>query len=170
MRFPIGLMLLAVCLLAESPRNSSLQQVHNVYLLPMSSGLDQYLANRLTSTGLFLVVTDPQKADAILTETVGAGLEQKLTELYPPPAPPKPADAKDDVDAKDKEKDKDPFQKPAQHSIGISRGRGTVFIVDRNSRAVLWSVYRPVKSSRPADTHRRADDIIKQLEKDIKGK
>lgn len=134
----------------------------------MGSGLDQYLANRLTSSGLFLVVTDPQKADAILTETVGPGLEQKLTELYPPPAPPKPADSKDETDVKDK--DKDPFQKPAQHSISISRGRGTVFIVDRNSRAVLWSVYRPVKSSRPADTNRRADDIIKRLEKDIKGK
>lgn len=164
MRFPIGLMLSAVCLFAAGPSNPALQQVHNVYLLPMGSGLDQYLANRLTSTGLFLVVTDPQKADAILTETVGAGLEKKLAELYPPPAPPKA----DDKDAKDK--DKDPFEKPVQHSIGISRGRGTVFIVDRNSRAVLWSVYRPVKSSRPDDTNRRADDIIKQLEKDLKGK
>ena len=39
-----------------------------VYILAMGSGMDQYLANQLTTIGVFEVVTDPQKADAIVTD------------------------------------------------------------------------------------------------------
>src|SRR5678809_764458 len=46
--------------------------VKTVYLLPMAGGLDQYLALQLTSGGVLQVVTDPKKADAILTDGIGA--------------------------------------------------------------------------------------------------
>src|SRR5678815_4045532 len=59
--------------------------VKTVYVLPMAGGLDQYLALRLTSQGVLQVVTDPQKADAILTDGIGARLEASLTELYGTP-------------------------------------------------------------------------------------
>lgn len=156
--------LLAVFVLGTAlGANPQLGAVKNVYLLPMSSSLDQYLATRLTQSGLFQVVTDPQKADAIFTDKIGEPFEQKMTELYPPPEA-----AKKDKD--DENKDKDPWGRPLQRFGSFSRGRGTVYIVDRQSRNVVWSIYWPVKSSRPDDTNKRADQIVTRLRKDIQGK
>src|SRR5579884_3247407 len=73
-----------------------LSKVQTIYLLPMSHGMDQYLANRLTSEGVLRVVTDPAQADAILTDRLGQVFEDKLAELYPPPKP----DPKPDADKK----------------------------------------------------------------------
>ena len=157
---------LGLALAASKPQ---LDSVHTVYLLPMGNSLDQYLATRLTQTGVFQVVTDPQKADAIFTDKIGEGFEQKMQELYPPPE----AKASDEDKETDKNKDKDkkdPFGKPNQRFGSFSKGHGTVFLVDRQSRNVVWSVYWPIKSSRPDDVNRRADQIADKLRKDIKGK
>src|SRR6476469_11172756 len=59
--------------------------VKTVYVLPMAGGLDQYLALQLSSGGILQVVTDPKKADAILTDGIGTRLEDSLTELYGAP-------------------------------------------------------------------------------------
>src|SRR6476646_9144378 len=59
--------------------------VKTVYLLPMAGGLDQYLALQLTAGGVLQVVTDPKKADAILTDGIGARFEENLTQLYGAP-------------------------------------------------------------------------------------
>lgn len=92
---------LAVALAA--PPKAELAQVHKVYLLPMTNGMEQYLANRLTSLGVFQVVTDPKKADAIFTDRIGEAFESRQDELFPqkpirpasdetaPPAPPEAA-------------------------------------------------------------------------------
>ena len=50
--------------------------------------MDQFLANQLTTDGVLQVVTDPQRADTILTDRIGEPLESKFKELYPPPPPP----------------------------------------------------------------------------------
>jgi hypothetical protein len=159
MRFAV-LLLTGVCALAADAAHPGLQQIHTVYLLPMANSLDQYMANRITAVGIFQVVTDPLKADAVFTDKIGEGLEEKLDELYPPEEKPK---AKDDKDDKD-----DASGQPAKRFGSFSRGRGTVFLVDRRSRNVVWSTYWPVKSSRPDDTNRRASDIVKRLQKDLK--
>ena len=151
--------------MASDAPNPALRQVHKVYLLPMANSLDQYLANRLTRGGQFEVVTDPQKADALFTDNIGTGFEQKFEELYPPPE----KDDKDDED-KSQDREKDAAMSKAQRFGSFSRSRGTVFLVDRGSRAVIWSVYRPVRSTRPDDTNRRADDIVDRLEKLVKPK
>ena len=57
--------------------------MHTVYLLKMSSGLDQYLANRLTADHVFQVVTDPKLADAVFTDQIGEGFQMKLDEIVP---------------------------------------------------------------------------------------
>jgi hypothetical protein len=72
---------LAVALAA--PPKTELLQVHKVYLLPMTNAMEQYLANRLTGLGVFQVVTDPKKADAIFTDGIGAAFESRLAELFP---------------------------------------------------------------------------------------
>ena len=151
----------ATCLFAVDPAKPALQQVHSVYLLPMANGLDQYLANRLTSTGIYTVVTDPQKADALFTDHLGDSFEQKYEELYPAPKPEGKEQKSDDTLDNS-------LDKPVKGFGSVSRSRGTVFLVDRTSRAVIWSIYHPVKSSRPDDTNRRADNIARKLSKDIK--
>src|SRR5438132_12916217 len=79
------LLTVLACLVALNASSPQLQQVQSVYILAMGSGMDQFLANRLTRFGKMQVVADPQRADAILTDRLGEVFEKKLDELYPPP-------------------------------------------------------------------------------------
>src|SRR5580704_16333902 len=63
---------------------ADLGTVHTVYVLPMAHGLEQYVANTLTEENVFVVVTDPKLADAVLTDHVDAGLQLKLDNLLAP--------------------------------------------------------------------------------------
>src|ERR1700735_2523152 len=87
---------------AGSEVHPDLTEVKTVYLLPMTYSLDQFLAVRLTKGGVVQVVTDPKLADAIISDYIGAGLEDKLKTLY---GDKKIEPPKDDKDAKDKDKD-----------------------------------------------------------------
>lgn len=159
--------------------NPQLKQVTTVYILAMSSGMDQYLANRLTTLGVFQVVADPQKADAIITDRLGEPFEAKLKELYPPPPPPVPVkDEKGDKDGKaaksDKasKDDKDSIAEAtgAQRVSSFNRGRGNIFIVDRKSRNVLWSIYERPKDSTPGELSKTAERVVKRLKDDLSDK
>ena len=178
----------ALALLAASVPaavNQQLKQVNTVYILGMSSGMDQYLANRLTRMGVFQVVTDPQKADAIITDRLGEPFEAKLKELYPPPPPPAPPaetkPVKDDKDSKtatnslpvkdDKDKkDKMEDGGTATRVGGFNRGRGNIFIVDRKSRNVIWSIYERPKDSTPGELSKTAERVVKRLKDDLSDK
>ena len=70
---------------------ADLSTVHTVYLLKMAKGLDQFLANRLTSDHVFQIVTDPKLADAVFTDQIGEGFQMKLEEFFPTPEAEKPA-------------------------------------------------------------------------------
>src|SRR5206468_5543117 len=76
--------LLATALLLTSTgvHAAGLSDIKTVYLLPMSSGLDQFLAVQLTTGAVLQVVTDPQKADAVFTDHLGESFEQTLADLY----------------------------------------------------------------------------------------
>jgi hypothetical protein len=143
-------------LIAASAPNPALEGVKTVYLLPMASGLDQFLAVRLTTGSILQVVTDPQKADGILTDHIGASFEQQLDGLYGA----KPRDDKDNP-----EQD---FARPMTQPL--SRGKGAIFLVDRKTRSVLWSTYALPKNTAPSDMNHLADRIAGRLEKDRKGK
>ena len=150
-------MRLSICaLLMGFTLGANLPDVQAVYLLPMTGGLDQYLANRLTAGGVFRVVTDPKLADAIFTDQLGAGFEQKLVELYPP------------LESKDGEKDKN--DKPAPHISTFGHGRGTIFLVDLKSRAVIWSVYEKPGRATSDVLDRTAAHIVQQIKKQQKTK
>ena len=153
----------------------AVREVKAIYLLPMSSGLDQFLASRLTSEGLVQVVTDPLKADAVLTDKVGEALERKMHELYDPkPEPPKPdpaAEAKKDEETKEKES-KDAAKaaeatrmaRAGQSSWG--RGRGSIFLVQRSTGNVIWSTVGQPKDSSTPEVRKTAAKITAQLKKD----
>lgn len=168
-----GFVALALC--GASPE---LSQVRSVYLLPMANGLDQYLANRLANMGIFQIVADPKKADAVFTDRLGAAFENRLDELYREPAPPKPPEDTKKVEEtkkpEDKQETKDlkpatPASEPARFS-SFSRAKGTIFLVHTKARTILWSLYQQPKNSSPAELDRTAQRIAGRLQRDLKGK
>ncbi len=167
--------------------NPQLHQVKRVYILGMGSGMDQFLANQLTTEGVFEVVTDPKKADAIMTDNVGESFQKKLDDLYPPPPKPKTeaaavkpaADSSTSLDVGDSAAETKPAKRDLLEGVdlsgggrapSLSRGKGNFFVVDRNSRSVLWSVYERPKNLSPAELTKTAGRVVKHLKDDLTGK
>lgn len=118
--------------------------LRTVYVLPMAGGLDQFLAEWLTRDRVMQVVTDPKIADVVLTDHLGEAFEQKMAEIRP---------------KEDKKADS------TVHSFRSTNGRGTVFLVDAKSRAVLWSDYETVPGTISNNTlNRKAERIAKKLQ------
>src|SRR4051812_12725874 len=156
-------------LLSARSLSPDLASVNKIYLLQMSGGLDQYLANRLTRESRFVVSTDPKNADAVMTDHLGPSFESRYNELYPPPEPPAPPkDTAKDKDSKKKDDDTPGFKTPKEEVrfSSFGRGRGNVFLVDKATRRVLWSYYRKPKSSGSEALNKVADHVIDQLVKD----
>jgi hypothetical protein len=169
--------------------NPELRNVKHVYILAMTASMDQYLASQLVKAGVFDVVTDPKKADAIITDRVGEAFETKLDDLYPPPAPPKPKKESDEAKAA-ADSTTDPPKSDALKSLrelnseklsgldlsgairpsSMGRGKGNIFIVSRGSRSVLWSIYEPPKNSTSAELTKTAERVVKHLQEDLTGK
>lgn len=152
----------AVALCAAAPLfaavNPQLKQVNTIYILGMTGGMDQYLANQITETGIYQVVTDPQKADAVITDRLGEAFESKLKELYPRAS--STAEDKKTADA----------NSGLGRVTSLGRGRGNFFIVDRRSGAVLWSVYEEPKGSTPEELTKTAHKIVRRLKNDLSEK
>lgn len=166
----IAFLLLSVLAGAAEIGGSS---VRTIYVLPMGHGLDQYVANRLTREHVLEVVADPVRADAILTDTLGKPLELELEKLHPTPKP-----QADDADSDSGDSDTaQPSRSRRTMNTGepppistFARGKGTLFLVDAHSRAVLWSVYeRPTKSTSD-DLDHRAKRVVDRLKRDLAGK
>ncbi|HKX00269.1 MAG TPA: hypothetical protein VJN43_21190 [Bryobacteraceae bacterium] len=158
--------------------------IHTVYVMPMTHGLDQYVANRLTREHVFEVVADPQRADAIFTDRLGASLEYELEKLHPTPkaagtqneADDTGKSAKEDTSKDAAKSDTTPRQskfiteKSAPATFSSGRQKGTLFLVDAKSRAVLWSLYEKPGRSAPNNLDRTAKRVVDRLKQDLAGK
>jgi hypothetical protein len=91
----IGLLLVA----SAGLWSADLSAVRTVYMMPMSRGLDQYLANRLTGERVFQVVTDPKLADAVFSDRIGEAFQAQLESLLPPPEPEAAKESKEGEEA-----------------------------------------------------------------------
>ncbi len=158
---------------------AELSGVHSVYLLPMSRGMDQYLANRLTNEHLFRVVTDPKLADAFFSDRLGDAFQAQLDAALPKPAPPEAA-----KDSKEGSKDTkaaassrsgntamftdtvNKLDNPAANS-SFGSGKGNVFLVDAKSRQVVWSTFDPPKDDTSKQLDRTASEIVNRIKKDL---
>jgi hypothetical protein len=140
--------------------NSQLKQVNTIYILGMGNGMDQYLANQLTALGVLQVVTDPQKADAVITDRLGEPFETKLKELYSRDS--SPAAGGSDKNSAD--------SNGAGRVSAVGRGRGNFFIVDRKNRTVLWSIHEESKDSTPGELTKTAHKIVLRLKNDLTDK
>jgi hypothetical protein len=159
---------------------ADLTNVHTVYVLKMAKGLDQFLANRLTSDHVFQIVTDPKLADAVFTDQIGEGFQMKLEEMSPTPEAEKPAPPPKPAPPAKGEKTVDEanpllgdtvnkLSSPASNS-SFGRAKGTVFLVDAKSRQVVWSVYQPAKDGTPKEMDRTAIDIVSRIKRDLNPK
>jgi hypothetical protein len=160
---------------------ADLSGIHAVYLLPMGGALDQYLANRLTSEHVFQVVTDPKLADAVFTDRIGSAFEERLDDLYAPPpkekpAATQPAETKPPATANPQTgqppvplfaETENKLSNPALNS-SFGRGKGTIFLVDRKSKQVIWSIFEVPKGSGSSQMDRSASDIVGRLKRDLK--
>lgn len=126
-----------------------------VYILPMTAGLDQYLAQWLTKDHVMTVVTDPKAAEVVMTDRLGEGFEEKLKEIRPDLA----KSAKGDKDKDDTESGG-----TIPRRFSAAKTQGTIFLVDAKTRQVLWSDYqKPPRSHSDHDLNRTAEEIAKKL-------
>ena len=169
-----------------APMAAQLNTIHTVYLLPMGNGLDQYIANRLTAAGVLQVVTDPLKADAIFTDRLGEAFEARFTELYiTPEEERKKAEEKKAREKEKKEKGKEQDEdkssgeqddsgkaadKSPVRASSFGRGKGTLFLVERKSRDVVWSIYEQPRGFTPKELDRVAGRVVDSLKKSRAGK
>jgi hypothetical protein len=123
---------------------------HTVYILEMSNGLDQHLANRLTGERVLWVVLEPSHADAILTESLDESFWTWLAKTYPPPP--------------------GTVLPPGGHGsasrrmpLSNSRHPGMVFLVDPRAKVVLWSAWDQPRSPTPDDLEHSAERITNHL-------
>jgi hypothetical protein len=121
----------------------------------MANGLDQYLAARLAAGSVLQVVTDPHKADAIMTDHVGENFEKSLDDIF------------GTVPAAKGSSDTTPTFARLQ---GGQRSRGTYFLVERKTRDVLWSDEENPRDNTVKETRRIAARIADRLTKAMAGK
>jgi hypothetical protein len=150
--FPLCVIGLLAALLCNGADTSGVQ---TVYLMPMANGLDQHLASRLVRTGVFQVTTDLRRADAVFTESLGEGFEQRLSAAL------SSAEDKAVKEAKAEER-------LVPRISSLSRAKGTIFLVDVATKAVIWSAYQPPKNASEKEMSRAAARIVELLQQPVK--
>jgi len=150
-----------VPLLCSFPLLAGVADIKAVYLLPMSRGFDQYLANHLTKAGIYQVVTDPKRADAVLSDRVGDSLESQLKELYAEPKA--ESETKKEAQAAAGSGDVTEYSGAAKRTSSFAGGKGNLFLVDVKSRTVVWSTYARPKDSTPHQLDATARQVIERL-------
>ncbi|HYZ84626.1 MAG TPA: hypothetical protein VE621_09495, partial [Bryobacteraceae bacterium] len=149
---------------ATKTTNPDLAKVKSVYFLPMGNGFDQYLANRITREGLYQVVTAPDLADAVFTERIGKPFERQMLELYPPEKPAAEATEGDNGSSTtQRESDASHSREPAFRGYSWSRSKGNYFLVDRESRRVIWAYYGRPSRTTSDDLYQLADKVVEAL-------
>ena len=138
--------------------------VEKVYLLPMVSGFEQFLAQELVAQEVLQVVVDPQKADAFLTDHIGRRLEEELRLLLGG-AEPEASTGAAEESASSTNADEAARRRALLGSFG--RGRGTIFLIRREDGRVLWSTYQPLKRTTSEALHQAARQVASRLKKTV---
>lgn len=142
-----------------------LRDIRSIYTWPMTKSFDQYLAQQITSEGVFDVVVDPKLAGAILTDRIDAPFLSAMDELFP-----LPKDKSQTVSNSGNEESAatgksiesgGTMKRPANRVLG--RPRGTLFLVDVSSRKVLWSTYLKEYEATPNKLNQMASGVVKRV-------
>ena len=144
---------------ALAAQSTGVAGVESVYLTPMGNSLDQFLASQLTRQKILRVVADPRKADAVFTDRLGMELQAFLDEIEP--AEGKAVSGEKDAGGNDPANAESEQKRVTVTTFG--RGKGTVFLVDRKTRTVLWSTYERPKNATPDQVNKAASRIAERL-------
>lgn len=155
---------------AVAPVGEQLRTVRRVYVMPMGTSFDQYVANRLARRGVVQVVTDPFEADAVVTDMLGKSFETAFEKLFTVPETPEEKQAREEREKKDKEDDSGHGGMGnltnvivPERGSSFGRGKGNVYLVHRANKTVIWSAYLRPKTSRPDDLDRTAQRVADEL-------
>jgi hypothetical protein len=155
--------LLALAAIAAPLAAADLSTVGPVYFWPMNGALDQYVAERVTSEGLFPVTVDPAQAKTVMTDRIDGKFFDGMNEIFS--APEAPASK----DAAAAESGSIEAGLAARRSANRPRGNpeGTVFLVDVQTRQVVWSAYIGEYDRNPKRLHREAKQVVGELRKGL---
>jgi hypothetical protein len=156
--------LLALAAIAAPLAAADLSSVGPVYFWPMNGALDQYVAEQVTSEGLFSVTIDPARAKTVMTDHIDAKFFEGMSEVF---APAKEASAaeEDAESASGSIEEGLAARRPANRPRG--NPQGTVFLVDVQTHEVLWAAYIGDFDRRPKSLHREAKQIVGELRKGL---
>lgn len=156
-----------VLLLAAAPcvllQAETIEPGAKVYILRMKSGFDVHLANRLTESGLVVVVSKPADADYLFTDAVGEGFEDKLKELYPPPPEEEKPKAEGDDDEPKRKEPPVVNTYATRRTTSFGRAEGAIFLVSRDDASVRWSTFLERRDTRPTTMNKQAGTIVKRM-------
>ncbi len=154
---------------AQQPAPVTLASLRRVLVLPMANGIDQYIANRITNLHVVEVVTDPKLADAVLTDHIGQGFQERMAQLYEAPKAPAAKAKPETTDQSGQNTFVSAFATaaPPPQVTSWGRGKGNVFLVGVGVRQVLWSAYERPEDNTSGQLDRTAIRIVNRLQKDI---
>jgi hypothetical protein len=155
--------LLALAAIAAPLAAADLSSVGPVYFWPMNGALDQYVAEQAISESLFPVTVDPAQAKTVMTDHIDAKFFDGMNEVFAPKeAPATEADAES---ANGSIEAGLAARRPANRPRG--NPHGTVFLVDVQTRQVVWSAYIGESDRRPKRLHREAKQVVGELRKGL---
>ena len=131
-----------------------------VYLWPMRGAFDQYVASALTASSALTVTVDPASAKTVMTDRVDQKFFQGMSEVFDAKteAAEKTDDAPDSIEAGG-------FQLQRPPNAPVSRSQGTIFLVDVQTRQVVWSTFIGELDNRPKKLHGEAKGVVSELRK-----
>jgi hypothetical protein len=157
--------LLALAAIAAPLAAADLTSVGPVYFWPMEGALDQYVAERATSEGLFPVTVDPTRAKSVMTDHIDAKFFEGMNEVFAAPEAP-PAESEADAEAVSGSIESGlSAQRPPNRPRG--NPKGAIFLVDVETRQVVWSAYIGQFDRRPKSLHREAKQVVGELRKGL---
>ncbi len=127
--------LFALAAIAAPIAAADLSTVGPVYFWPMNGALDQYVAEQVTSEGLFPVTVDPAQAKTVMTDRIDAKFFEGMNDVFAAPETPA-AEGAAEAESGSIE-DGLAAQRPPNRPRG--NPEGTVFLVDVQTRQVVWS-------------------------------
>lgn len=150
MRFAVLFLLAGLALPA-----ADLSSAQPVYFWAMRSSLDQYMAEQAAKAGSLTVTVDPKMAKAIMTDRIDRPFLDAMEELFPIDGEKKEEEKKDSLEGDFR------LARPKNRPMGTPRG--TIFLVDVQTRQVLWSTFLGDFDATPKSLHREAEKVIDRL-------
>lgn len=151
---------LALALLAVPLGQAQLRDSQPVYFWPMQHSFDQYLAEAVNGADALTVTFDPKRAKAIMTERIDAPFLHAIEELFPT----EEADVEETDDSIEGE-----FELSRTKNRPLGRPQGTLFLVDVETRRVIWSTYLGELEPDSKDLHKEALRVVEEIAARVAG-